>query len=202
MARQTMSASFNMARKRANEIAALVRHRHGRLPDTDDRCIYLEAAAHHLGDDDLAFALENWARRLGAVLPSEEINALVQQVQASPRRFRADPLAKWLKVTYRERTKLKLTTIGCIDVTRAQRTRLRKERQRLRQEARRRARGAMSRAEYRANSISQQKPWQATGESRATWYRHRRAGSGRETSPCAADLLKSTARTCLMKHEV
>jgi hypothetical protein len=201
MARQTTSAPFNMARKRANEIAALVRHRHGRLPDTDNRCIYLEAAAHHLkpGDGDLAFALEQWARRLGAVLPSEEINAIVQHVQASPRRFRADTLALLLRVTYRERTALKLTTIGCIDVTRAQRTRLRKERKRRAQHARRRARGAMSRAEYLANSISRQQHWQAAGVSRATWYRHRCADSGRETSPCAAD---SVTKHCTnLSHE-
>jgi hypothetical protein len=187
MARRTKP--FDMARKRVNEIAALVQHRHGSLPDTDDRCIYLEAAAHHLkpGDGDLAFALENWARRLGAVLPSDEIKAIAQQVQASPRRFLADTLAKWLKVTYAERTTLKLTTIGCIDVSKAQRTRLRKERKRRAQQARRRAGGAMSRAEYVANSISRQQAWQAARVSRATWYRHRSTGNRRETSPCAAD---------------
>ncbi len=58
------------------------------------------------------------------------------------------------------------------------------ERHRKREEARRRASGAVDRATYEANSASRQKPWEALGMSRRTWYR---AGkpmpSERGTSP-------------------
>lgn len=50
----------------------------------------------------------------------------------------------------------------------AERTR---ERDRARDEARRRAAGAVDRAIYEANAASRQKPWEALGMSRASWYR-------------------------------
>ena len=161
MARGAGTAPFDMARKRSREIAALVLHRHGQLPDTDDRDIYLEAAAWHLKprDGDLAFALDQWSRRVGAMLPIAEINRIVESVSAKPRRFKADTLARMLRVTHVERTRLKLTTIGCYDVSKAERTRLRKERHRRGQQARRRARGVIMRAQYLATSISRQQPW-------------------------------------------
>jgi len=46
-----------------------------------------------------------------------------------------------------------------------------KERDRERHTARRRAAGAVDRATYEANSASRQKPWEALGMSRASWYR-------------------------------
>lgn len=46
-----------------------------------------------------------------------------------------------------------------------------KERDRERHTARRRAAGAIDRAIYEANSLSRQKPWEAVGMSRASWYR-------------------------------
>lgn len=46
-----------------------------------------------------------------------------------------------------------------------------KERDRERHTARRRAAGAVDRATYEANSASRQKPWEALGMSRRSWYR-------------------------------
>jgi hypothetical protein len=170
---------FDIARKRVSEITALVRHRHRRLPDTDDRCIYLEMVALHLKprDGDLAFALEQWCYRVGAVLSKEEINGTIEKVQAKSLQYRADTLGKVLRVTYAERSALRITTIGCYDVPKVERTRRRKERHRLSQQARRRAQGVIPREQYLAKSISRQQPWQAAGVSRATWYRLLKAGS-------------------------
>ncbi len=42
--------------------------------------------------------------------------------------------------------------------------------------ARRRAAGAVTRAEYEANSVSKQKPWENLGISRATYYRKQKNG--------------------------
>ena len=58
------------------------------------------------------------------------------------------------------------------------------ERHRKRDEARRRAAGAVDRATYEANSASRQKPWEALGMSRASWYRAGKPTPAVETSPC------------------
>lgn len=66
------------------------------------------------------------------------------------------------------------------------------ERHRKREEARRRAAGAIDRETYESSSLSRQKPWEALGMSRASWYR---AGkplpNGNETSPCVLQAKRS-----------
>lgn len=47
----------------------------------------------------------------------------------------------------------------------------RRERDRTRDEAKRRAAGAVDRETYEANSLSSQRPWEALGMSRRSWYR-------------------------------
>lgn len=47
----------------------------------------------------------------------------------------------------------------------------RRDRDRKRDEAKRRALGAVDRATYESQSVSKQKPWEALGMSRRTWYR-------------------------------
>jgi ElaB/YqjD/DUF883 family membrane-anchored ribosome-binding protein len=58
------------------------------------------------------------------------------------------------------------------------------ERHRKRDEARRRAAGAVERATYEANSLTRQKPWEALGMSRASWYRAGKPMPAGETSSC------------------
>lgn len=59
------------------------------------------------------------------------------------------------------------------------------ERHRKREEARRRAAGAVDRETYEQSSLSRQKPWEALGMSRASWYRAGKpAAPALETSPC------------------
>lgn len=59
------------------------------------------------------------------------------------------------------------------------------ERHRERQTARRRAAGAVDRETYEANSLARQKPWEALGMSRATWYRAGKPQpANNETSAC------------------
>lgn len=87
--------------------------------------------------------------------------------------MKADEIASLLNVTWIERTELKLTTIGCIDVPKAERDQRRKERHRLAQKNRRRRQGARPRDQYLKASISRRQPWVSAGVSRATWYRRR-----------------------------
>jgi len=59
------------------------------------------------------------------------------------------------------------------------------ERHRKREEARRRAAGAVGRGTYEQSSLSRQKPWEALGMSRASWYRAGKPTPAEiETSPC------------------
>ncbi|WP_155957889.1 hypothetical protein [Fodinicurvata sediminis] len=61
----------------------------------------------------------------------------------------------------------------------------RREVNRQRQERHRRKRGQRSRADYEANSASRQKPWEAHGMSRSTWYKnglHKRPVEAEETA--------------------
>ena len=66
------------------------------------------------------------------------------------------------------------------------------ERHRRREEGRRRAAGAVDRQTYECTSLSRQKPWEALGMSRRSWYR---AGKPvvvePETSPCVLPITKS-----------
>lgn len=59
------------------------------------------------------------------------------------------------------------------------------ERHRTREEGRRRAAGAIDRQTYEQASLSRQKPWEALGMSRASWYRAGKPTPAEsETSPC------------------
>jgi hypothetical protein len=101
--------------------------------------------------------------------------------EAGPPRFWTDDAcAHGIKLTYAVRQALQITSIGSIDKTKAQRTRLRKERNRDREARRRYAAGAKP----RGVSLSRTRPWQAEGISRRTWFRCRESG----TSSCAPPL--------------
>ena len=64
--------------------------------------------------------------------------------------------------------------VGAYDADKRERKRRRKERNRqIQGNAKRREKGAKTRAEYEANSISKAKPWETEGISRRTWYSRR-----------------------------
>src|SRR5439155_12289714 len=86
-------------------------------------------------------------------------------------RWRADKLGARLGLTEAERQRLGITTIGSIDVPKAERAKRRRSRDRLRRQQELRKQGAKPRAEYEAASLARTKPWEALGMSRAAWYR-------------------------------
>lgn len=118
-----------------------------------------------------------WAERWAPFTPRVHLKKMVDQAMRWPRLEKADELGLQLGLTYEERAYLKITTIGACDVSKAERSRLRKERKRerdkLRARDRRLARGAQTREEYIANSLTTQRPWAAEGISRRTWERRR-----------------------------
>jgi hypothetical protein len=123
-------------------------------------------------------------------MKAEEAQQLIGRIMEIPeqaRRPTAKTLGKRLNVTNAEREGLRLWTIHPADMTDEQMAEQRKAKKRARDECRRQQRGAKSRQIYLAGSLSKQKPWEKNGQSRATWFRHRRQKNG-ETGPRQAKL--------------
>jgi hypothetical protein len=176
--RRRKRGAFNLAAIRRGQI-----ERHAReigAADTEDFWRWLVAWCWHNRHNghDPAGALEFAAERMGASNCLEmDMEAILESADAMVQRRSADRLAQFLGVTYAQRERLGLTTIGSVDVDRKQRAMLRKRKGRLYQERRRRGRGAKP----QSKSLSRTKPWKLDGISRAAWYRKRR-----ETTSSAA----------------
>lgn len=183
---------FSLCSLRIAELRRLFQARFGYvLPDDNIGREHARAMAHHLaqrpGDAGhrIKMFLEIWAPWMSPA----EVPGLIRTIVNRPRKFTADRLATLLALTDVERTRLRITTIGAIDLTKAERKARRSKRDRERRREERRAQGAKPRAEYEGNSISRRKPWEASGISRATWYRKhsvKRTHPQIETSASAA----------------
>ena len=133
-------------------------------------------------------AVMNCASRLGREISEAEASAMLSSI--SPQRRKADPLAKYLGLTYQQRTILGITTIGACDFSKAQRKKQRKHKDRITKERKRREAGMRPQSE----SLSATEPWTAEGMSRATWYRRNKARRKGETTLSTAFFLSSTDR--------
>jgi hypothetical protein len=187
--------------RRQNEIEAHAKY--VGAADTDDFDRWLIAWIWHNGKSrDPIRAIRDAALRMGFPgLAEAKARALLTEADDTPRRCKADSLARYLGITYAQRQFIGITTIGSCDVSRHERRRRRKERDRMMHDQHRRARGARPRAAYEATSLSRTKPWEAQGISRRTWERRRRdaspsaaipplkAGSSGDASPSAAIFL-------------
>jgi len=120
----------------------------------------------------------DWLRRCAPWLDEIAIERLTATAIARPIRWRADSLAKRLNLTSEERDRLKIRTIGAIDLDKQQRKDRRRAHDRQAKEAKRRAASARP----QALSTSRTKPWIALGISRSKWYADRRAVREREMS--------------------
>jgi hypothetical protein len=173
---------FSMAALRCAELSKLFRHRWGefRIPNADEGRLAVKIMLHHLAKRHAdPMRIRKWMAAYAPWMPQDESNELIRYVLAKPLRWRADRLAKELNVTEAERRRLRIRSIGAVDMTKEQRKQQRRLEQqqrsrRNRQErARKRGRQVRSRNEYEATSISRTKPWLAAGISRRTWYRQR-----------------------------
>jgi hypothetical protein len=175
---------------RLREIERIIKGRYGVLPDTDDADIFLNQVAccqsrmfwKKLGQlpefDELVDRLKLWCERWA---PKASILQCRDAAREAIRRGRidtADDCAAQLRLSYEERTRLRITTIGSFDVNKRERAKLRRERKRIRdrdRQARKRAeRGALPRAQYLARGLSRTEPWKRYGIHRRTWERRRR----------------------------
>jgi hypothetical protein len=173
---------YDKTRHRLRELTQIIVYRHGSLLDTDDADIYLVPVAQTLRRiyenkfgpatmEDVFDRLRVWAQVRTPQLTEMQLVEAVGEVMRRTKLDKADALAARLRLTYEERSFLRITTIGACDVDKAGRTRRRKERKRVRDRARaaerRAARGAIPRTQYLAGSLSQAKPWGRRKVSRA-----------------------------------
>jgi hypothetical protein len=169
--RTKLRHGFDLNQRRRIEIE---RHAiHVSAAETEDLCRWLIAWVwHNPGAKDQVGAVIECARRLGhQQMSPAAAREIIDEAKSIPPCRKADPLAAWLGLTYRDRQKLQIRTIGSVNVKKRARTELRKRSKRLAQESRRRARGAQSRDRYERNSLLANRPWERLNMSRRTWYR-------------------------------
>lgn len=176
--RRSTTPGYRHAFRMAELFRVFVRYYGGApLPDDDDGRDSLKLAFQTLsGTTNAEHRMVDVARIWAPWMPAAELEALVADVVAHPRRFKADTVAARLGITDEIRTLLKLRTIGAIDKTAEQRSAERKEQQRLAKERKRRAAGIPTIAETRA-ARARREPWIAAGIPRSTWYRRRRVAA-------------------------
>jgi hypothetical protein len=172
---------FSLAAKRISELKRLFAARYrGHLPDDAAGRIAAFVMAHHLAyGPDAGRRIPLWLGLKAPWMSEAEVADLTAKVVAKPLRWRADKLAKRLNLCDAERRRLGITTIGAVDVDKAERIARRKESARQRMDRHRRATGVQRRADYEAKSLNRTRPWEAMGISRRTWYRRhsKRAGT-------------------------
>lgn len=168
--------SRTMAAARISELTRLFDDLFGpmRLPNSDDGYQAARVMVHHIGRLKHAERrMSDWLGTCAGFLSMAERERLISEVDECPLKWTADKLAWKFKVTLEQRTRLKLTTIGAIDLPKVERIKRRARAKRDRMAANRQAQGAMTRAEYR-KAVKSAKPWEAEGLSRASWYRRKR----------------------------
>jgi hypothetical protein len=166
------------------------------LPDDDAGRDHLYiAACHiwHLGKKCGPIAtLKAWAAQWAPWCGPDELQALIDRVDANPRKWTADELAHELGLyvlPFSVRQALGITTIGSIDVDKEGRQQRRAANSTSRSETRRREGGAVPRSEWLlANNANHTEPWAALGISRRTYYRRRATEAQGGTGPNAAKI--------------
>jgi hypothetical protein len=178
---QPITGNRLIALLRVSELSVVFKDRWGvTLPDDDAGRDDLRLLFHHLAatGGDVTTKMVGHANRWAPWLPAPQARRLANEVAARPMKFHADTLAHRLRLTYKDRRRLKVRTIGCIEMTAEQRRAFKKEDDVLARKKKRRERGVRSRAEYEAKSDNRLKPWLAEGVSRRTWYRRQAKSKG------------------------
>ncbi|MDO8596405.1 MAG: hypothetical protein Q7R45_07260 [Sulfuricaulis sp.] len=163
---------------RIGELTRLFDDRWGRvhIPEGNDGYQAARIMVHHIGHlrRDVPRRISAWLQCCTPWMDLAERENLIRDVEECPIKWTADKLAWKLRVNEATRSRLRLTTIGAIDFTKAQRAARRAERKRVNRQASRRAAGTRPRAEYLAGLPKSRQLWVEAGISRATWYRRQR----------------------------
>jgi hypothetical protein len=162
---------------RIGDLEGIFEDRYGlHLPDDDAGWDELIVMANHLAHYGGATAtivgrIVEWAALHAPTIATDRVAALASKVAARPIKWSADKLAWRMRLTMEDRTRLGITTIGAFDVGKKDRPEWLAAHHRKRKADDRRAEGVPTRAEWRANSDTARKPWEAMGMSRRTWHR-------------------------------
>ncbi len=197
---------FDFARKRLREIEQIIADRYGVLPDTDDADAFLDPVASCHFDmfwrrkrrppnfDELLDRLNLWCDGRARDVSFKLRRDAAREALRRRRLESADECAVRLRLSYEERTRLRITTIGAYDADKKERERRRRLRKLVRDRRRairkRSERGAVPRAVYLANCLSVARPWSHEGISRRTWERRRQRpprGVVASPSPISSD---------------
>jgi hypothetical protein len=162
-----------ISRLRRKELQRLFLFRWGpTLPDDDagrdDATVMANTLAQLPGD--ASHHIEMFLEVSAPWMTREDVDTMLATVLAKPLRFRADTLGARLGLREVERARLRIRTIGAIDLSKAERLARRRDRQRRNRAQLRRTNGVRPRAIYEATSASRRRPWEALGISRRTWY--------------------------------
>jgi hypothetical protein len=173
-------SSFDFAAKRRCEIA--LHARYVGAADTEDFDRWLIAwVQHNRQAKDQIWSVMNAARKMGREIAEAEASTITEEASITRKHLAADSLAKFLGVTFEQRQRLGLTTIGSINVGKRARKELRKRQNCIAHEKRRRALGIRPRDEYEASSIAAKA--REEGVSRMTIYRRRKAAERAKNTP-------------------
>lgn len=174
--RHPQSKSRTFAALRIRELTVLYEHLWPRgIPAGDIGYQAARVMVHHIAR--LRHADRRMDGWLGYCVPWIDLGdreTIMREAVECRLKWRADKLAWKFGVTDTMRTELKLTTIGAIDVSKAERLKRRKEQNNNQMRAKRRDNGVKSRPEYLKAIKLTSPPWVVAGCSRATWYRRQR----------------------------
>lgn len=164
------------------------RYKARRLPDDDagrdDFRLMMDLLVQR-GDDHC----RRWAAEWMPDLPGDELDDILD---SAGKRWTPAALGKALNLTNATRLRLNVRIILPVDRTKKQL----KHDTGKRDAARKRARRLEAGARPHARSLSQTKPWEALGMSRATYYRNLKNETG-ETNSAVIHLCLSDSRNCL-----
>jgi hypothetical protein len=167
--RRNRKPSF--ANLRVGELGRFYVDTYGRtLPDDDAGRDESLVVAHHIfhgGTIERRFP--TWCSLWTPWASADEIDDIIVRVISHPQRWTADELGRRIGLTDEVRTRLMIRTIGAIDCSKAERAARRTVRDAAAHKARR-ASLAMGREQPMTD-----KPWEAAGVSRATWFRRKKS---------------------------
>jgi hypothetical protein len=168
---------------RIAELGRFLVDRYGpELPNDDagaeDALLMLHHLAHRANPEQ---RMRYWLQQRAPSFSKGLANRLITKTMRQPLKFKADTLAKLLRLDAATRQRLGITTIGAIDCKKAKR----KTRRRKIAATRERERRAKAGAKPHAASLAQTEPWKLLKISRATYFR-RGLNETVETDSCAA----------------
>jgi hypothetical protein len=184
--RKKLSRDEVIRRLRIGDLNKLLAYRYGggdrvgwQFPDDDAGLEDLKILAHHYHPVALPRIIKLRA-------PWADAEAIINEVEGDPKRYRARHLGKLLNLSGLEYRQIgPFRTINPVNMSAEERAEYSRIRSNERRRQKRRMQGMKSRAEYEGKSLSRAKPWAAEGISKATWYRRQakeQTESKRETS--------------------